>query len=88
MGSAKLAASGVNKTFAHETNPHVSRKIKEILDHAELAFQLNGTPPAEFYRRERVKHVGLARRILDRLIELGNETSIQFSDEFFKDMGL
>jgi hypothetical protein len=76
------------KNFAHETNPHVAEKVQTILDNAELAFLLNGTPHAEFYRRERVKHHGLARRILDRLTELGSEDSIQFSNEFFKDMGL
>lgn len=78
----------MSKTFAHETNPHVADKIQTILDNAELAYHLNGTPHAEFYRRERVKHKGLTRRILDRLTELGDEPSIQFSDEFFKDMGL
>ena len=51
-------------------NPAAAQKVFDALTNAELAYQLNGTPHAEFLRKQAWGHLGSARRVLLQISEL------------------
>lgn len=76
----------MNLKFSHERNPHAAQRIYDVIEQAELAYRLAGTPHAETYRREQNKHQGLTRRVLAKLAALGPKAATA-TDHFWKAYG-
>jgi hypothetical protein len=67
--------------------PHVAQKLFDEIQQAELAFQLKGTPHAEYLRTRRHRHLGQARRELDRIVALGTHAGT-FVSFFLAEFGV
>lgn len=67
--------------------PSTAQRLFNEFQQAELAYQIAGTPHAEYLRRRRQHHLGETRRELDRVVSLGEKAGV-FVDFFLREFGV
>lgn len=70
----------------HNLNDHVARKMFDLLQQAELAFQMKGQKHADYLKPFRARAIGQLRMELTRIIDLGDRAEYMI-DFFMKEFG-
>ena len=65
-------------------SPHASRKLWDILSHAEIQHQLNGADLAELLKRKANREHGQTKKLLLQIASFGNPGTSEWIDRFIQ----